>query len=72
MDENEKQINKSFFKSLNLSFQSQNYNIENISKEPPKNPYITKDHVPELVFLDKKTITCDKKKYDIKDYLEMI
>ncbi len=37
------------------------------------NPYLNKDNVPELEKIDKnKIIFCDKKEYDIKEYLEKI
>ena len=73
MDNSKKKLNESsFLSTINLSFQSQNNKEEDIPKESLKNPYITKDHVPELEIIDKNTITCDKKKYDIKDYIEMI
>ena len=65
-------MDESFLSSINLSFQSQSNKGENIPEEPTKNPYITKDHVPELEIIDKNTIFYDKKKYDIKDYIEMI
>ena len=36
-----------------------------------KNPYLKKDDIPELEFLGKNNIIiCDKKKYEIKDYIE--
>ena len=57
---------------MNLSFQSENNNSEISPEEPPKNPYITKDHVPELYIIDKNILTCDKKRYDIKDYYQKI
>ena len=72
MDGSEQEKDKSFFPSINLSFNSWNNDRRNILEEPPKNPYITKDHVPELEIVDKNIILCDKKKYDIKDYFKMI
>ena len=36
-----------------------------------KNPYLKKDDIPELEFIGKNNIIiCDKKKYEIKDYIE--
>ena len=70
-DKSEKKLDISFLGLMNLSFQSRN-NEEDIPEESPKNPYITKDHVPELEIIDKNTITCDKIKYEIKDYIKMI
>ena len=55
-----------------LSFQSENNINEDIIKELPKNPYITKDHIPEIEIINENTMTCDKKKYDIKDYINII
>ena len=38
-----------------------------------KNPYLKKDDIQELEFIGKNNIIiCDKKKYEIKDYIEEI
>ena len=44
-----------------LSFKSENNINEDIIKELPKNPYITKDHIPEIEIINENTMTCDKK-----------
>ena len=56
---------------MNFSFQSENNKEENIEEEPIKNPYLTEDHVPELIIIDKNKIICDKKEYEIKDYIKL-
>ena len=61
---------KSFFSLMNFSFQSENNDKENIPEELQKNPYLTKDHVPELEIVDKNKIICDKKEYEIKEYIK--
>ena len=54
---------------MNFSFQSENNKGEDVLKEDiSKNPYIKYEHVPELEIINKNTIICDKKKYDIKEY----
>ena len=58
---------KSIISLMNVSFQSENNNTENIPEESTKNPYLIKDYVPELEIIDKNTIICDKIIYDIKD-----
>ena len=77
VDHFEKQKDKiikdnSIFSLINLSIQSENNNEKNISEELAKNPYLIEDHVPELEIIDKNTIICDKKEYNIKDYIKMI
>ena len=49
-----------------------NNDREIISKEQPKNPYLTKDHIPEIKIKDKNKIICDEKEYEIKDYIKKI
>ena len=61
---------KSFFSLINFSFQSENNDKENIPDELPKNPYLTKDHVPKLIIIDKNIMFCDKKEYEIKEYIK--
>ena len=56
----------SFFSLMNFSFQGEN----DESKYIPKNPYLTKDHVPELIIVDKNIMFCDKKEYEIKEYMK--
>jgi hypothetical protein len=56
---------------MNFSFQSENNKEENIEEELCKNPYLTEDHVPELIIIDKNKIICDKKEYEIKDYIKL-
>ena len=63
--------NKSFFSLMNFSFQNENNDKENIPDELPKNPYLTKDHVPELIIVDKNIMFCDKKEYEIKEYIKL-
>ena len=54
------------------------YSIENKEKNENestelKNPYLKKDDIPELEFINKNNIIiCDKKEYEIKDYIERI
>ena len=58
---------------MNLSFQNENNNREYIPEEvTQKNPYIMEDHVPEIEIINKNEMTCDKKKYSIKDYLRIL
>ena len=58
----DKSINgKSIFSLINLSFQFDNNDGDKIHGKLPKNPYITKDHVPELEKIDKNTIINNKK-----------
>ena len=66
MDYSEKQkdksiIEKSYFSLMNVSFKIENDDIDDISEELQKNPYLTKDYVPELEIKDKNTFICDKK-----------
>ena len=56
---------------MNFSFQSENNDKENIPDELPKNPYLTKDHVPKLIIIDKNIMFCDKKEYEIKEYIKL-
>ena len=51
MDYSEKQkdksiIEKSYFSLMNVSFKIENDDIDDISEELQKNPYLTKDYVP--------------------------
>ena len=68
-------INPNFdfsFMEKNLSLLSIKEKNEQPSNEL-KNPYLKKDDIPELEFLGKNNIIiCDKKKYEIKDYIEEI
>ena len=59
---------------MNVSFQNENIynNLLNIFEKIPKNPYITKDHVPILEILDKNAIICDGIEFNIKDYIKKI
>ena len=66
---------KSFFSLMNFSFQNENDESKYIPKESLvnpylENPYLTKDHVPELEIVDKNKIICDKKEYEIKEYMK--
>ena len=72
MDYSENQIEPTFSSLGNLSFQTQNNDEVGFSEEPLKNPYITKNHVPEIEIIDKNTLTCDKKKMAIKEYFEQM
>ena len=72
MDYSENQIEPTFSSLGNLSFQTQNNDEVDPSEEPLKNPYITKNHVPEIEIIDKNTLTCDKKKMAIKEYFEQM
>ena len=54
MEQSEKKVENSFSLLMNFSFQSENNNTENITEEEiSKNPYITKDHVPEIEMINK-------------------
>ena len=67
-------INPNFdfsFMEKNLSLLSIKEKNEQPSNEL-KNPYLKKDDIPELEFIGKNNIICDKKKYKIKDYIEEI
>ena len=57
---------------MDISFQNENNVLENIPEELPKNPYITKDHVPEMEIINENIVICDKKEYDIKYYNKII
>ena len=67
----------------NISFAFENkdisieYSKENKGKEGPawnekNNPYLKKDDIPELEVLGKNNMICDKKEYQIKEYIEKI
>ena len=62
---------KSFFSLVNFSFQSENDESKYIPKESLKNPYLTKDYVPELIIVNKNIMFCDKKEYEIKEYIKL-
>ena len=67
MNESANNIDISFSKLMNLSFQNENNNREYIpEEETPKNPYITEDHVPEIEILNENEMTCDKKNIVLK------
>ena len=71
-----KNVQNSSFSFINLDFSF--YSIENKEKNvltanELKNPYLKKDDIPELEFIDKNNIIiCSKKEYEIKNYIEKI
>ena len=67
MNESANNIDISFSKLMNLSFQNENNNREYIPEEvTQKNPYIMEDHVPEIEIINKNEMTCDKKNIVLK------
>ena len=64
MDYSVDQYDNTNFSLKNISFQTENISsLINFEEElwKWKNPYITKDHIPELEIIDKNTIIFDKK-----------
>ena len=64
-----------FFKIKDISFQFSNENKDkkDQSWNELKNPYLKIDDIPEIERIDKnKIMFCDKKEYNIKEYIEKI
>ena len=66
------QKDRSIFSLMNISFQRKNNDDVFVPEESPINQYLTKDHILVIEIINKNTIICDKKKYDIKDYIQKI